>query len=45
MTQTAELMYVSETLAIEAYKNRKKAEAHLTFMEFLQLKNWQIRTK
>jgi len=42
---TEAVKYVSEILAIEAYKNRKKAEAHLTFMEFLQLKNWKIRTK
>lgn len=45
MTQTADVMYVSEIIAIEAYKNRKKAEANLTFMEYLEHMHWKIRTK
>ena len=45
MTQTTDEQYISEIIAIEAYKNRKAVDKNLTFMEFLELKHWKIRTK
>jgi hypothetical protein len=40
-----EIKYVSELLAIEAYKNRRKpGEKNMTFMEFLDHMHWKIRS-